>query len=105
LARGIRSFLLALLLDSAIRLLALTLSFFHVAVGPALPLLALNVAVALAFPLLTLRVLIKLLAETMLALLSHGWLRQHCKARAKSGNKTKICYFHSSTLLSHFSLQ
>jgi hypothetical protein len=50
LARGIGSLDLALLLYSAVRLLALPLPFLHVAVSAALPLLALNVTVALAFP-------------------------------------------------------
>jgi hypothetical protein len=104
LARGIGSLLLALFLHNAVRFLAFPLAFplACVTIRAALPLLALNVAVVLAFPLLTLRVLIELLAETMLALLSHDRLRQYCKARAKSRNKSQVSYFHSFPFFSHF---
>ena len=102
LARGIGPLLLALLLHSAVRLLALPLLSAHVAIGAALPLLSLNVAVALALQFLTLRVLIELLTEAMLALLSHGRLSRYCKAHAKPNNKTKISYFHSFPLFPNF---
>ena len=104
-ARSIGSFLLALLYHSAVRSLALPLPFARAVAGnAALPLLAHNLAVALEFPFLTLRVRMELLAEAMLALLTHALpigLSRYCKAHANSNNKTKIGYFHSLRF-SHF---
>jgi hypothetical protein len=65
LARGIGSLLLALFLHNAIRCLALPLPFSL--------LFAASSAITLAFPVM-LPVLMELLAETMLAMLSHNRL-------------------------------
>jgi hypothetical protein len=86
LARGIGSLLLALFLHNAVRCLAFPLPFTLLCAAIS----AITLAVSVTLP-----VLMELVAETMLAALSHDRLSRYCKACTKSRNKSKISYFHS----------